>query len=143
MTKIQDKQNFREGYIRDYKRLTGITDLTGQDVYGALVLMTRRGTLETRGRSLWSKSQWEYLYRKMLDTADPYNDTIELFRQAVSQTRYDRKHRYHKTVERQSPKDGVSGSQHRDASDTDCRAPEEDMQTVSDELLRQDDVFYS
>lgn len=132
MATQQKKLTFRDQYIRDYKRLTGITDLTGQDVYGALILMTRRGTLELHGRSLWSKSQWEYLYRKMLDTADPYNDIIDVFKNAVEQTRADR-HRKYPSFKKSSP-DNIQ--------DPEYRAPEEDMDTVSDELLRQDDVFY-
>lgn len=129
----EKKETFRDQYIKDFKRLTGITDLTGQDVYGALVLMTRKGTLDIHGRSLWSKSQWEYLYRKMLDTADPYNDIIDTFKFAVNQTRSDRHRKYPTFQRQQNPKD---------TQDTDYRAPEEDMKTVSDQLLQQDDVFY-
>lgn len=129
----EKKETFRDEYIKDYKRLTGITDLTGQDVYGALVLMTRKGTLDIHGRSLWSKSQWEYLYRKMLDTLDPYNDTIEMFKFAVEQTRRDRRKKYPVFQRQQSSTEDTA---------QDYRAPEEDMETVSKQLLQDDDVFF-
>ena len=128
----EKKETFRDEYIKDYKRMTGITDLTGQDVYGALVLMTRKGILDIHGRSLWSKSQWEYLYRKMLDTSDPYNDTIEMFKFAVEQTRRDRRKKYPSFPRQKSAEDTTQ----------DYRAPEEDMETVSKQLLQDDDIFY-
>lgn len=127
------KETFRDEYIKDYKRLTGITDLTGQDVYGALVLMTRKGILDIHGRSLWSKSQWEHLYRKMLDTSNPYNDTIELFKFAVEQTRKDRHKKYPVFQHQQSSTEDTT---------QEYRAPEEDMETVSKQLLQDDDVFF-
>ena len=129
----EKKKTFHSEFIKDFKRLTGITDLTGQDVYGALVLMTRKGQIPKYGRSLWSKSQWEHLYNRLLDTANPYNDIAEIFKAAVNQTRIDRHRKYPVQKRKEKPEENTEPI---------YRAPEEDMQTVSNQLLWGDEVYY-
>ena len=87
------KKNYKQDYLEDFIGLTGITDLTLQDVYRAMVLLVRHGVLEQKAKSLWSKYQFMHLYRKMLDSDDFYNQIIPQFKEAVMQTRYDRTHR--------------------------------------------------
>ena len=129
----EKKKTFHDEFVKDFKRLTGITDLTGQDVYGALVLMTRKGQIPKYGRSLWSKSQWDYLYHKLLDTANPYNDIAEIFKAAINQTRMDRHRKYPTQKRKEEPEENTELT---------YRAPEEDMQTVSNQLLQDDEVYY-
>ena len=130
----EKKKTFHDEFVKDFKRLTGITDLTGQDVYGALVLMTRKGQIPKYGRSLWSKSQWDYLYHRLLDTANPYNDITEVFKAAINQTRIDRHRKYPITQKRkEEPEENTEPI---------YRASEEDMQTVSNQLLWDDEVYY-
>ena len=127
------KKNYKQEYLEDFIGLTGITDLTLQDVYGAMVLLVRHGALEQKAKSLWSKYQFIHLYRKMLDADDFYNQIIPQFKEAVMQTRYDRTHR---SKQQQEPKED------EDYEELDYSAPEEDMEKVSDELLKKDDVYY-
>ena len=127
------KKNYKQEYLEDFIGLTGITDLTLQDVYGAMVLLVRHGALEQKAKSLWSKYQFMHLYRKMLDADDVYNQIIPQFKEAVMQTRYDRTH---KTEQQQEP------SKEEDYEELDYSPPEEDMGKVSDELLKKDDVYY-
>ena len=54
MTQIT-KKNYKQEYLEDFIGLTGITDLTLQDVYGAMVLLVRHCVLEQKAKSLWSK----------------------------------------------------------------------------------------
>ena len=129
-----EKKDYKREYLEDFIGLTGITDLTLQDVYGAMVLMVRYGQLEQKAKSLWSKYQFTYLYRRMLDADDFYNQTLPAFKEAVYQTRYDRMHRQRQAE--QQIKD-YSGD-----TDDDYKMPEEDMDVVSDELLKKDEVFY-
>ena len=74
-----------------------------------------------------------HLYRKMLDADDFYNQIIPQFKEAVMQTRYDRTHR---------PKQQQEPKEEEDYEELDYSAPEEDMEKVSDELLKKDDVYY-
>ena len=127
------KKNYKQEYLEDFIGLTGITDLTLQDVYGAMVLLVRHGVLEQKAKSLWSKYQFMHLYRKMLDSDDFYNQIIPQFKEAVMQTRYDRAHR---TKQQQEPKED------EDYKELDYLSPEEDMEKVSDELLKKDNVYY-
>jgi hypothetical protein len=39
------KKNYKQEYLEDFIGLTGITDLTLQDVYGAMVLLVRHVAL--------------------------------------------------------------------------------------------------
>ena len=96
------KKNYKQDYLEDFIGLTGITDLTLQDVYGAMVLLVRHGVLEQKAKSLWSKYQFMHLYHKMLDSDDFYNQIIPQFKEAVMQTRYDRTHR---NKQQQEPKE--------------------------------------
>lgn len=136
---IQKKKDYKQEYLEDFIGLTGITDLTLQDVYGAMVLMVRHGYLDQKAKSLWSRYQFNHLYQRMLDYDDFYNQTIPMFKQAVEQTRYDRAHRRKK--EREALKDYTTPINNT-SDDDDYTTPEEDMDTVSRELLKQDDVFY-
>ena len=127
------KKNYKQEYLEDFIGLTGITDLTLQDVYGAMVLLVRHGVLEQKAKSLWSKYQFMHLYHKMLDTDDFYNQIIPQFKEAVMQTRYDRIHR---------PKQRQESKEEEDYEELDYSSPEEDIKKVSDELLKKDDVYY-
>ena len=126
------KKNYKQEYLEDFIGLTGITDLTLQDVYGAMVLLVRHSALEQKAKSLWSKYQFMHLYRKMLDADDFYNQIIPQFKEAVMQTRYDRTHR---SKQQQETKE-------EDYEELNYSSPEEDMEKVSDELLKKDDVYY-
>ena len=74
-----------------------------------------------------------HLYRKMLDSDDFYNQIIPQFKEAVMQTRYDRVHR---TKQQQEP------NEDEDYEELDYSSPEEDMEKVSDDLLKKDNVYY-
>lgn len=120
------KQDYKQEYLNDFIGLTGITDLTLQDVYGALIHLTDRGQLLKTGPSLWSKNQFEALFRALMDTEDPYNEIRQEFKNAVAETRWRRSHR--------------KDSQEEELFFPDEENPENDMDAVSDELLRADDV---
>lgn len=62
------------------------------------------------------------------DGDDFYNTGVTKFKEAVEQTRYDRTHR---------PKKSDT-----EYPETPIYNPEEDMSAMSDELLKQDDVYY-
>ena len=112
----------------DFIGVTGITDLTLQDVYGALIHLTQRGLIPTRGRSLWSKSQFECLWREMMDGDSFYKNTIRDFKNAVAETRYRRTHRQPVEIP-------------EEPDDADNYNSEEDMNAMSDMLLAADDVW--
>lgn len=120
------KPDYKQEYLNDFIGLTGITDLTLQDVYGALIHLTERGQLPQRGRSLWSKSQFEALFRALLDTENPYRDMKHEFKDAVEETRWRRSHR-----KPEEPEELFFPEEDN---------PEEDMEAMSDELLRADDI---
>ena len=67
------KKNYKQDYLEDFIGLTGVTDLTLQDIYGAMILLVRHGVLEQKAKSLWSKYQFMHLYRKMLDCINRIN----------------------------------------------------------------------
>ena len=122
------KPDYKRLYLEDFKRLSGIADLTLQDVYGALIHLTDRHQVAYAGRSLWSKSQFERLYRDMLETDNPYRNTTEDFKNAVAETRY---RRTHKAEFKPEP---IAFSV--------IDNPEENMERVSEELLRKDGVLF-
>ena len=126
----QKRQDYKDNFLRDYIGITGIIDLTLQDVYGAMTLLVRTQDMKQVSKSLWSYRQFEHLYQRMMDTSDPYNDILEKFKNAVYQTRYDRKRR-----EKQTPDVHAR-------SEEEYKSPEEDMDTVSKELLRKDEVMF-
>ena len=49
------KKDFKSVYLNDFKMISGIMDLTLQDVIGAMILMIRSGILTKARSSLWSK----------------------------------------------------------------------------------------
>ena len=120
------KPDYKQEYLNDFIGLTGITDLTLQDVYGALIHLTDRGQLLKTGPSLWSKNQFEALFRALMDTEDPYNEIRQDFKNAVSETRWRRSHK--------------KDSQEEELFFPEEENPENDMDAVSDELLRADDI---
>ena len=120
------KADYKQEYLNDFIGITGITDLTLQDVYGALIHLTERGQLLQVSRSLWSKSQFEILFRALLDTENPYHDMKRDFKAAVEETRWRRSHRKPEKPEELFFPDEDN--------------PEEDMEAMSDELLRADDI---
>ena len=122
------KTDYKRLYLEDFKRLSGITDLTLQDVYGALIHLTERHQVAYAGRSLWSKSQFERLYRDMLETDNPFRNTTEDFKNAVTETRY---RRTHKSEFKAEP-----------ITFSEISNPEENMESVSEELLRKDEVLF-
>ena len=53
---MNNNTDYKREYLNDFIGITGITDLTLQDVYGAMIHLTQRSIIPTRGRSLWNKS---------------------------------------------------------------------------------------
>ena len=123
------KTNYKQDYLNDFIGVTGITDLTLQDVYGALIHLTERGIIPVCGPSLWSKAQFDCLWRNMMDGDAFRKNVMQDFKDAVEETRWRRKHR-----EKPEPPEELTFP--------DEENPEEDMERVSDMLLRQDDVYY-
>ena len=115
-------------YLNAFIGVTGITDLTLQDVYGALIHLTERGIIPICGPSLWSKSQFECLWRNIMDGDAFERNVMQDFKDAIQETRWRRTHRFKKEPE-------------PELEFSDEENPEEDMQRVSDLLLRQDDVY--
>lgn len=134
------KKNYKEEFLEDYKMLTGITDLTLQDVFGAMQIMFDRKWLTQVKSSPWSEKQFMLLYQSLLDADDAMNDGMSHFKTAIEQTRYDRTHRKRKVnpkTERQKEEELL-----KHYYDDVEKNPEEDMSAMSDELLRNDDVYY-
>ena len=134
------KKNYKEEFLEDYKMLTGITDLTLQDVFGAMQIMFDRRWLTQVKPSPWCKKQFMLLYQSLLDADDTMMSGMSRFKNAIEQTRYDRTHRKRKVnpeTERQKEEELL-----KDYYDDLEKNPEEDMSAMSDELLRSDDVYY-
>lgn len=127
------EKDYKKEYLEDFIGLTGITDLTIQDVYGAMEILVRKGELERKSKSLWSRWQFNHLYRKMMDADGFYNQTLHDFREAVEETRAWR-HRNRKDVHGDVPKKYTRPQQER--------PDEDDMDFISAQLLRDDDIFY-
>ena len=125
---MSNNTDYKREYLNDFIGITGITDLTLQDVYGAMIHLTQRGIIPTRGRSLWSKSQFECLWREMMDGDNFYKNVIQDFKNAVAETRYRRTHRQPVEI----PEEPDDNSDYN---------PEETMDAVSTELLAADDVW--
>ena len=130
------KNDYKSQILTGLKYYTHIDDLTIQDVYGAMILLTRSNKLRQVSQSLWTKKQFEYLYQRVIDGDSCY--FLEDFRDAVQQTRQDRKNKTQKET-------AVSKSQSSsyDYPDYDEVNPEEDMMKVSELLLRDDEVYFS
>lgn len=124
------RNDYKKNYLQEFRYLSKIDDLTLQDVRGAMELMFNKGLLTRSKFSEFSKQQYEQLFRLLQDTANPYNKIPEAFKQAVSQTRYDRTHRPKKQPV-QEPEEKIE-----------YRSPDEDMEAMSKALLYQDDVSY-
>ena len=122
------RKDYKQEYLEDFKMLSGITDLTLQDVFGAMQLMLRNHDLKVSKAGPWSKNQFLFLYQMMNDGDDFCNTGISIFKKAVEQTRYDRTHRPKKSD--------------FEYPETPVYNPEEDMNAMSDELLKKDDVYY-
>lgn len=138
--KKNSKKNYREEFLEDYKMLTGITDLTLQDVFGAMQIMFKRDWLTKVKSSPWSEKQFMLLYQSLLDADDGIMSGMSHFKTAIEQTRYERTHRKRKVnpeTERQKEKELL-----KHYYDDVEKNPEEDMSAMSDELLRSDDVYY-
>lgn len=137
------KKNYKEEFLEDYKMLTGITDLTLQDVFGAMQVMFKRGWLSEVKPTPWCKRQFMLLYQTLLDGDDPLMSGMSHFKTAIEQTRYDRTHREKKTTPtlKQSTQDDKELARHY--YDDVEKNPEEDMESMSDGLLRADDVYYT
>ena len=136
----KSKKNYKEEFLEDYKMLTGITDLTLQDVFGAMQIMFERRWLTQVKSSPWSEKQFMLLYQSLMDADDIMNDGMTRFKTAIEQTRYDRTHRGKKVnpkTERQKEEELL-----KHYYDDVEKNPEEDMSAMSDELLRNDDVYY-
>lgn len=136
----KSKKNYKEEFLEDYKMLTGITDLTLQDVFGAMQIMFERRWLTQVKSSPWSEKQFMLLYQSLMDADDTMNDGMTRFKTAIEQTRYDRTHRGKKVnpkTERQKEEELL-----KHYYDDVEKNPEEDMSAMSDELLRNDDVYY-
>ena len=134
------KKNYKEEFLEDYKMLTGITDLTLQDVFGAMQIMFKKHWLPQVKPSPWCKKQFMLLYQSLLDADDTIMSGLSRFKTAIEQTRYDRTHRKRKVdpeTERQKEKELL-----KHYYDDVEKNPEEDMSAMSDELLRSDDVYY-
>ena len=130
-----NKKDYKREYLQDYIGLTGIEDLTLQDVYGAMILLIRHDKLDQVSKSLWAEPQFRYLFQQMMDTENIYNNIIDDFRKAVEQTRQDRQpkaRQQHFTQMRIKP----------EVSHYENESPDEDMVRVSNELLKQDDVWF-
>lgn len=58
MNKLQSmaRLDYKQSYLNDYRRITGITDLTLQDVIGAMYLMFKDGFLAKARAGEWSKN---------------------------------------------------------------------------------------
>ena len=134
------KKNYREEFLEDYKMLTGITDLTLQDVFGAMQIMFERRWLTQVKPSPWCKKQFMLLYQSLLDADDGMMSGMSHFKTAIEQTRYDRTHRQRKVnPETKRQKEEELLKHYYDDVE---KNPEEDMSAMSDELLRSDDVYY-
>lgn len=134
------KKNYKEEFLEDYKMLTGITDLTLQDVFGAMQIMFERKWLTPIKPSPWCEKQFMLLYQSLLDADDSMMSVMSHFKTAIEQTRYDRTHRKRKVnpeIERQKEEELL-----KHYYDDIEKNPEEDMSAMSDELLRSDDVYY-
>ena len=90
--------------------------------------MLRNHDLKVSKAGPWSKNQFLFLYQMMNDNDDFYNTGINIFKKAVKRTRYDRTHRPKKSD--------------FEYPEIPTYNPEEDMDAMSDELLKQDDVYY-
>lgn len=135
----KQKKNYKEEFLEDYKMLTGITDLTLQDVFGAMQIMFKRDWLTQVKPSPWCKKQFMLLYQSLLDADDGIMSGMSHFKTAIEQTRYDRTHRKRKTnPETERQKEELLKHYYDDVE----KNPEEDMSAMSDELLRNDDVYY-
>ena len=124
-----DKKDYKDEYLDDFKMISGMMDLTLQDVYGAMCLLIRDYEIGQSKAGMWSKNQYDFLYRYLMDGDDFYKTHLSNFKKAVDKTRYDRTHRFSKK-----------------SYDEDIEViydnPEEDMDAMSQELLKNDDVFY-
>lgn len=130
-----NKKDYKREYLQDYIGLTGIADLTLQDVYGAMILLIRQNKLDQVSKSLWAEPQFRYLFRQLLDTDNVYNNMLDDFRKAVEQTRYDRlpKARKQRFIQMRTKPEVIHYEN---------ESPDEDMVRVSNELLKQDDVWF-
>lgn len=133
------KNDYKQEFLDEFKRLTHIDDLTMQDVIGAMCIMFKNYQLRKASSGpLYSKKQLMYLHQELLNGDDYSSSGLSNFKEAVRKTRYDRANRISKEelAKRQE--------QERLHYYDDCklRSPEEDMSYVSNDLLSNDDVFY-
>lgn len=129
-------KDYKRKFLKEYKIITGIDDLTLQDVYGAMLVMHSRNQLRKVSKSDWSERQFDYLYKQLLDGDNFRNSTIDDFIDAVKQTRYQRTHRKQSANYNKQTDDYFYDS-------TLDKDPNDDMSSASDELLRNDDVYYT
>lgn len=52
------RNDYKQDYLKYFKMLSGITDLTLQDVYGAILLLLRNHELKVSKAGPWSKPQF-------------------------------------------------------------------------------------
>lgn len=131
------KTNYDKIYLSGLKYYTKIDDLTIQDVYAAMLYMINKGTYSKVAKSLWSKYQFDDLYKRIVLPDEIF---INEFVTAVYQTRYDRRFQgFKKELHPQSPQDDFD----IDFETNSKSSPENDMQMISDLLLRNDDVYFS
>ena len=120
------KNDYKQQTLTGLIYYTNIKDLTIQDVYGAMVLLTRERKLRQVSKSLWTKKQFEYLYQQVIDGDSSY--FLSDFKEAVFKTRRDRHKQHQHPIEDYQP---------------DYFNPEENMEAISDILLRDDEVYFS
>lgn len=133
------KKDFKLIYLDDFKMISGIMDLTLQDVIGAMILMIRSGILSKARSSLWSKVQFDMLYKLMMNMDDGLNRGIMLFKKAVAKTRLDRNRK--SSVKKTQKKD------YDDYDDVDISTEpldrDEQMNQASNELLANDEIWFT
>ena len=134
------KKDFKSVYLDDFKMISGIMDLTLQDVIGAMILMIRSGILTKARSSLWSKVQFDMLYKLMMNMDDGLNKGIMLFKKAVAKTRLDR-------IRKHSAKKNTQKKDYDEYDDVDISTEpidrDKQMNQASDELLANDEIWFT
>lgn len=133
------RNDYKQDFLDEFKRLTNIDDLTMQDVIGAMYIMFKNYQLRKASSGpIYSKKQLTYLHQELLNGDDFYSSGLSNFKDAVRQTRHDRKARVSKEeLARRQEQERIHYY-----DDCKLRSPEEDMSFVSNELLNNDDIFY-
>lgn len=131
--------DYNRTYLPALRYQTGINDLTIQDMYSAMVYLINNGTYHaiTKPEHYWSKRQFNDFYSKIM-SADSDNISND-FVKAVYQTRFDRKFPgFKKELDAKLPQ-----TEDEFEIETNSKSsPENDIEMISDLLLRKDEVYF-